>query len=407
MSFLRSFLIEGENMVYLVSKTIANDSYRVLEVSIDGNLTSLKKCVSFLNDQFIQGEFHLELRDRTLVAHLNLLDLNKFKKMVFQAIEEFSLEEENPFTELLMKIEAIGSYGIKSGKRSYVTYNQERKVRDRKKKVQNRGMFFYSTENNFSKDTNVFPPKFLDSIMLGDSEQGLKHLPDNCVDLVFTSPPYNFGLDYGEHRDGVNWNQYFDKLFRVFKECIRVTKYGGRVAINVQPLYSDFIPIHHIISDFFMKNRMIWRNEILWEKNNYNAKYTAWGSWKSPSNPYLKYTWEFIEVFSKGDLKHPGNSELADITDKEFKEWVNAKWSIAPERNMKQYGHPAMFPERLAERVIKLFSFQNDIVLDPFNGVGTTTGVARKLNRHFIGFDVSEEYVKIAKKRLTGMLDSF
>ena len=84
----------------------------------------------------------------------------------------------------------------------------------------------------------------------------------------------------------------------------------------------------------------------------------------------------------------------------EFKEWVNARWSIAPERNMKEYGHPAMFPEKLAERVIKLFSFQNDIVLDPFNGVGTTTKVASRLNRHYIGFDVSEKYVEIARKRV-------
>jgi DNA modification methylase len=156
-----------------------------------------------------------------------------------------------------------------------------------------------------------------------------------------------------------------------------------------------------------MKNKMIWRNEILWEKNNYNAKYTAWGSWKSPSNPYLKYTWEFVEIFSKGDLKHPGESEKADITDTEFKEWVNAKWSIAPERNMKEYGHPAMFPEKLAERVVKLFSFQNDIVLDPFNGVGTTTKVAKKFNRHFAGFDISEKYVRVARERLKGMLDIY
>jgi len=149
---------------------------------------------------------------------------------------------------------------------------------------------------------------------------------------------------------------------------------------------------------------LIWKGEILWEKNNYNCKYTAWGSWKSPSNPYLKYTWEFIEIFAKGTLKKDGSPEDADITSDEFKKWVVAKWSIAPERNMKEYNHPAMFPEELALRIIKLFSFAGDIVLDPFNGVGTTTLMAKKLMRKFIGIDISQEYCEIAQKRLKATL---
>jgi len=239
--------------------------------------------------------------------------------------------------------------------------------------------------------------------MCGDSAEVLKKIPDNSVDLVFTSPPYNFGLDYDNHKDGTKWDDYFDKLFEVFRECIRVLKYGGRIVVNVQPLFSDYIPIHHIISDFFMKNKLIWRGEILWEKNNYNCKYTAWGSWKSPSNPYMKYTWEFLEIFCKGDLKHKGTGEDADITGYEFKKWVYAKWDIAPERNMKDYGHPAMFPEKLVERVLKMFSYENDVILDPFNGVGTTTKVAKQFNRKFLGIDLSEEYCKKAEERLKGV----
>ena len=145
---------------------------------------------------------------------------------------------------------------------------------------------------------------------------------------------------------------------------------------------------------------MLWKGEILWEKNNYNCKYTAWGSWASPSSPYLKYTWEFLEVFCKGSRKHFGKSELADITGDEFKKWVYAKWSIAPERNMKEYDHPAMFPEELAERVIKLFSFRNDLILDPFNGAGTTTYVAKCLDRDYIGIDISAEYCQVARQRI-------
>lgn len=380
-------------------------NFRTIEVEEISGFSNLhKEVMGVINNSFPKDEFRLDLVNSEMVAYISLLDLDKLRKIVSYAVERYNLDSNNPFEKIVKKIEQVGSYGIKNGKRSYVGYNQERKVKDRKQKVVMRGMYFYAVDHDFIETNNNFPVEFQDQIITGDSEEELKNLPDNCVDLVFTSPPYNFGLDYGEHQDGVDWKQYFEKLFAVFKECIRVTKYGGRLAINIQPLYSDFIPIHHIISDFFMKKKMIWRNEILWEKNNYNAKYTAWGSWKSPSNPYLKYTWEFIEVFSKGDLKHNGDSSKADITEDEFKDWVNAKWSISPERNMKEFGHPAMFPEKLAERVIKLFSFQDDIILDPFNGVGTTTKVAKKLNRHYLGYDVSEEYVNSARKRLDEIL---
>ena len=248
------------------------------------------------------------------------------------------------------------------------------------------------------------PPELINQIICGDSVEVLKTFPDNSIDLVFTSPPYNFGLEYEGQDDAHKWKNYFNKLFDIFDECIRTLKYGGRIAVNIQPLFSDYIPSHHIISNYFMNRQMIWKGEILWEKNNYNCKYTAWGSWKSPSNPYLKYTWEFIEIFSKGSLKKEGNAEDVDITADEFKKWVVAKWNIAPERNMKEYNQPAMFPEELALRVIKLFSFAGDVVLDPFNGVGTTTAVAQKVNRRFVGIDISQEYCNIAKKRLAARL---
>ena len=118
----------------------------------------------------------------------------------------------------------------------------------------------------------------------------------------------------------------------------------------------------------------------------------------------MKYTWEFVEVFAKGTLKKDGKKENADITDDEFKKWVVAKWSIAPERKMKAYGHPAMFPEELARRVIKLFSFKDDIILDPFNGVGTTTYVAKQLGRKYLGIDISKEYCDKAEERMSGTL---
>ena len=239
---------------------------------------------------------------------------------------------------------------------------------------------------DFPQETNPLPPQYENQIICGDSLEVLKNFPDNCVDWVLTSPPYNFRMDYAKTTDEDERSAYFSKLYAVFAECIRVVKYGGRIVMNVQPLYSDYIPTHHIISNFFLGEGLIWRAEILWEKNHYNCKTTAWGSWKSPSSPYMKYTWEFLEVFCKGDLKHSGDPDNADISADEFKKWVYGKWSIAPERAMNdKYGHPAMFPEELARRAMKMFSYKGDLILDPFNGAGTTTLVAKTIVKTLSG----------------------
>jgi len=375
--------------------------YKKIVSELDRSVTKEEKSIIIeINKYFPKDNIYLEYNGGRIIANLKILDLEKFKNKINELTDKYHLSDQNPFTDLLVKIENIGSYGIKSGKRLYIDYNKERKVKNRKQKIEDRGKYFYARGNNFLKTNNDFPLEFTNKIVCADSEELLKKIPDNSVDLIFTSPPYNFGLEYEEYEDETQWEAYFDKLFGIFKECIRVLKYGGRIVVDVQPLFSDYMPIHHIISNFFMENKMIWKGEILWDKHNYNAKYTAWGSWKSPSNPYLKYTWEFLEVFSKGDLKHEGNIKNADITPDEFKKWVYAKWDIAPERNMKKFQHPAMFPEELARRVIKLFSFENDMVLDPFNGVGTTTKVAKELNRRYLGIDISKEYIKKAKERL-------
>lgn len=357
--------------------------------------------IRWLSTQYPKEDIFFEIENNTIKISLNQLDFSHFKNNILRRISFLTNENRKKLLkEVLQKIENIKSYGLKGKKRIYAGYDRERKVKGRKLKEIIRGKYYYARNHNFSRVSNEVPREFINKIIVGDSEEILKKLPDNSIDLIFTSPPYNFGLDYENHKDGVNWNEYFDKLFRIFKECIRVLKYGGRIVVNVQPLFSDYIPVHHIISNFFMENKLIWKGEILWEKHNYNCKYTAWGSWKSPSNPYLKYTWEFLEVFSKGTLKHHGKKENADITADEFKKWVYAKWDIAPEYNMKKYGHPAMFPEELAERVIKLFSFRGDVVLDPFGGVGTTCVIAKRLGRKYICIDISDEYCKKAEERL-------
>jgi DNA modification methylase len=243
---------------------------------------------------------------------------------------------------------------------------------------------------------------YINRICCGDAVKVLAGIPSESVDLVITSPPYNFGHSYAQdtHDDTHEWNEYFAKLQQVWAECERVLKPGGRMAVNVQPLFSDYVPTHHIISGQIQKLGLLWKAEFLWEKNNYNAKYTAWGSWKSPSMPYIKYTWEFVEVFDKATHKKTGRREDIDITADEFKEWVLGRWTIPPEHHMKEYDHPAMFPEELPRRLMKLFSYKNDIVLDPFNGVGTTTLVAWKLRRRFIGIDISRQYCDRALHRV-------
>ena len=224
------------------------------------------------------------------------------------------------------------NYILAKGVDSYIDLNRERKVINRKQKENNRVKHYYSADNNFSATNTELPIEYVNKIIPNDSAKVLKKLPNNCIDLIFTSPPYNFGLDYNKREDACYWKLYFENLFKIFDECIRVLKYSGRFAVNIQPLFSDYIPSHHIIGNYMMNKKLIWKGEILWEKNNYNCKYTAWGSWKSPSNPYLKYTWEFIEVFCKGDMKKKGDRQNIDITEEQFKEWVVGRWSIAPEK---------------------------------------------------------------------------
>ncbi|MDD5142221.1 site-specific DNA-methyltransferase [Methanoregula sp.] len=363
---------------------------------------SERKILDKIQKKFSKNDFQIEITDDKIILYLHSIDLEAFKTCIHGLLSTTDDKKVNKtlILELVEKISRIRSYGVKGGKRVFAAYNDERKVEDRQSKVTRRGQYYYAQDNKFPKKNNTAPKKLENVVICDDSRHALQRLPDNCIDLIITSPPYNFGLGYDTSKDGVNWENYFHTLFAIFDECIRVLKYGGRIIVNIQPLFSDYIPSHHIISNHFIEKKMIWKGEILWEKNNYNCKYTAWGSWKSPGSPYLKYTWEFLEIFAKGDLKKDGDPKNIDITADEFKKWVVAKWSIAPERKMVHYDHPAMFPEELVERALKLFSYEGDIILDPFNGTGTTCVAAKRFNRKYIGIDVSQKYCTIAEKRL-------
>ena len=365
------------------------------------------------NRRFGEDEIQIRCNGDGVVVRLRRLDMNQLGETVRELAAQHNLPEANFLADLQSAVAGIGSYAVRQGRREFTGFNRERKVKNRADKEKKRGKLAAARAAGFSRENRELPAEFQNKIIRADSAEFLRQLPDNCVDLIFTSPPYNFGLDYAGDgggngaaadngaADDHHWREYFERLFVVLEQCVRVTKFGGRVVVNVQPLFSDYVPSHHVISNFFLRRGLVWKGEILWEKNNYNCKYTSWGSWKSPSSPYLKYSWEFVEVFCKGDIKKPGRAADADITADEFKKWVYGKWSIAPERGMSErFGHPAMFPEELARRVLRLFSFRGDVILDPFNGAGTTTLVAKKTGRRFLGVDISPEYCATAERRL-------
>ena len=328
---------------------------------------------------------------------LDTADVREIRRSAKEFVADRSKPGAGLIEDVVSAVASEKAFGVRDGKRFYVDIDKDRRVTRRDEKRKQR---LGRQKARPSADSNELPKRARNQIICGDSLAELKRLPDNCVDLILTSPPYNFGLEYETTEDARDWKAYFSQLFEVLKEASRVLKHGGRMVINVQPLFSDYIPTHHIISRKLMDWGLLWKGEILWEKNNYNCKYTAWGSWKSPSSPYLKYTWEFLEIFCKGSRKHDGDPAMIDIGRDEFIKWVYAKWTIPAEHRMAEFKHPSMFPEALAERVLKLFSYQGDVVLDMFNGAGTTTAVAKRLGRNFVGVDISKEYCRTARQRL-------
>lgn len=360
--------------------------YKTLRISNTYSANDVKLALPILQSSGIITE----------IDTINYIDL-KFDVVDIKSLESSA---QNPLIQkTIEELYKIRSFSSSNGKIVFKSFNKEKKVKNKKENTKKRLAYEYY-KKDFTSTDNKIDSKILNKIHCSDSLDFLKQLSDNSIDIILTSPPYNFGIAYQNTNDVNVWDQYFTKLFDIFRECIRILKHSGRIIVNIQPMFSDYMPSHHIVSNFFLKEGLIWKGEILWEKNNYNCKYCTWGSWKSPSAPYLKYSWEFLEIFCKNSLKKSGDVKNIDIASDEFKKWVYAKWSIAPERNMKKYNHDAMFPEELVKRVLKLFSFKGDIVLDPFNGVGTTTKIAKQLDRNYIGIDISEKYCKIANNRL-------
>ena len=248
---------------------------------------------------------------------------------------------------------------------------------------------------------NPVPPEFLNKIFCKSSEK-MEELPDNSVHLMVTSPPYNVGKEYDKD---FTLEEYLRFLKNVWREVYRVLVPGGRVCINIANLgRKPYIPLHAFIIRDMLDIGFLMRGEIIWNKASSASPSTAWGSWLSPANPTLRDIHEYILVFSKGTFKRKNvNKRKSTITREEFLEFTKSVWTF-PAVSAKEIGHPAPFPVELPYRCIQLYTYEGEIVLDPFIGSGQTAIAAIKTGRYYVGYDIEEEYVKLAEKRIKEFL---
>lgn len=240
-------------------------------------------------------------------------------------------------------------------------------------------------------------PAVLDRIYCKSSTQ-MDDIPDGSVHLMVTSPPYNVKKEYD---DDLTLEEYRQLLRDVFAETYRKLAPGGRACVNVANIgRKPYIPLHaYIIQDMHALGFLM-RGEIIWNKGASAGPSTAWGSWRSASNPVLRDVHEYIMVFSKAEFSRKRPAEKANtITRDDFLENTKSVWTFAPV-SAKRIGHPAPYPEELPARLIELYTFEGDVVLDPFNGSGTTCLAAKRRGRRYVGYDLDPEYVQLAEARL-------
>ena len=247
-----------------------------------------------------------------------------------------------------------------------------------------------------SCEENTCPDEVLGKIYNHSSED-MHEIPENSIHLMVTSPPYNVGKDYD---DDLTENEYLGLLYSVWNEVYRVLVPGGRACINIANIgRKPYLPLNAMISHQMREIGYLMRGEIIWDKSASAGTSCAWGSWKSASNPVLRDTHEYILVFSKDDYKRPADGRESTIGKEEFLQFTKSVWTF-PAESAKRVNHPAPFPIELPRRLIELYTYSNDVVLDPFVGSGTTCVAAMRGNRHYIGYDTSEEYVETSKARL-------
>lgn len=230
------------------------------------------------------------------------------------------------------------------------------------------------------------------------SSEKMSELPNDSVHIMITSPPYNVGKDYDKN---LSLEDYRKLLFNVFKETYRVLVPGGRACINIANLgRKPYLPLHSCIIEDMAKIGYLMRGEVIWDKGSSASPSTAWGSYLKANNPVLRDVHEYILIFCKETYSMQNlHKKKSTITKDEFMEYTKSVWKFSAERASK-VGHPAPFPTELPKRLIKLYTFENDVVLDPFIGAGTASIAALELNRKHVGYDVDENYCKLAEKRI-------
>jgi len=256
--------------------------------------------------------------------------------------------------------------------------------------------------------------KWINKIHCGKCEELIPLLPDSSIDIVVTSPPYNVNLGnnklnkntYDEHDDDMPYEEYIEWLTLIFGSLKSKMVSGGRICINIGDQRNGSIPTHSNIIQFMTKELgYLLKTTIVWNKNQIGSR-TAWGSFKSPQNPSFPTPFEYIMIFCKDSQAKEGSKDLITVSDEEFIENSLALWSFAPQSYMlKTFGHPAVFPIELPRRLLQQLSYENDVVLDPFSGSGTTCLAAAMLKRRWVGFEKSKNYSKNSMTRIERYLD--
>lgn len=249
-------------------------------------------------------------------------------------------------------------------------------------------------------------PEAMHNRIVRRSSESMSEIPDNSVHLMITSPPYNVSKEYDAD---LSLDEYLGLLRRVWQETFRVLVPGGRACINVANLgRKPYLPLTVFITELMLETGFLMRGEIIWDKGASASASTAWGSWRSASNPVLRDVHEYILVFSKGSFSRRLGPEAKKtkqntITRDEFLEWTKTIWHMNAV-SARRIGHPAPFPQELPHRLIQLYSYSGDIVLDPFIGSGTTALAALEGERIFIGYEVLDTYAELAEDRIRHLM---
>ena len=248
---------------------------------------------------------------------------------------------------------------------------------------------------------NPIPSENLNRLHCASSAD-MSAIPDASVHLMVTSPPYNAKKEYD---DNLSLAEYRDLLYAVLAETYKKLVTGGRACINIANLgRKPYIPLHSYIIEDMLAIGYHMRGEIIWDKGSSAGSSTAWGSWQSAANPVLRDVHEYILVFSKDSFSRKRDGKENSICKEDFLAWTKSVWTF-PSVSAKRIGHPAPFPEELPHRLIQLYTFVGDVVLDPFCGSGTTCLSALKSGRHYIGYDIEEKYIELATERIKAYAD--